>query len=571
MSATVAGFLSTSYLGSQTSSQDVSAFYLAQLYQLQVNVNNSSLPSPPEPASPPTATHAFWFASLVLSLASAVFANLVQEWVRRYMLLTQTRFSPHRRARIRAYLTQEGSLDRLQRMIESLNTFLHLSIFMFLLGLITLTSGGDPVVTLSVCLYIPIPLVLYLGYSLLPLFHPHTIYSTPLTWLLIWLRALPRIVLSLLRAITCRDSFSKVFQYTDAMPNDRSWLTFDSTALEVEKSAEAHSSTLDGGAILWLLSSLGQDQEFEQFLAGIPDFYRSTRVGDSTQVLRTLNIDRLPSAIVSFMNRSLTSDLISGITVRRRIRVALKAIETDRYLLQRTFYHALCVINSAVFQCVEFVHFADGTNGEDADICFLAKCVVAVAIHRLGDNGIDDRWFDIVQRRLNWTPSQFSEYRGQGDSVKLRNLVQLARGLNYAYPDDGPMAKKILHDTLSAAPELRVENASEQLRDEFCGLWNWLVGLMQDSRRGHVVRSNAKEILSLTHDLYSDLHRGTESRCVTFLGPSAGDDVDAHLNLSSSPQQPPAFPRCTISTHRLPLPDAVPEYNELVASGYSNA
>jgi len=104
----------------------------------------------------------FWFASLVLSLTSAVFATLAHEWVRRYMLLTQTRFSPHRRVPIRAYLAQEKSLGRLQHMIESLSTSLHLSIFMFLLGHITPNSGGDSAVIVRVCLYIAIPPVLYL-------------------------------------------------------------------------------------------------------------------------------------------------------------------------------------------------------------------------------------------------------------------------------------------------------------------------------------------------------------------------------------------------------------------------
>ena len=516
-------------------------------------------------------THAFWFASLVLSLASALFATLVQEWVRRYMLLTQTRFSPHRRARIRAYLTQEGSLEHLQRVVESLNTFLHLSIFLFFLGLITLTSGGDSVVIVSVCLYIAIILALYLWYSLMPFSHPHSIYYTPLSWLFIRLRILPRMGLSLLRAITCRDRFSKVFQNTDAMPNDRSWLTFDSTAMEVEKVANAHSSTLDVGAISWLLSSLGQDQELEQFLAGIPNFYRSRRVEDPAQALRVLNTNRLPRAIVSFMDRTLSSDLVSGITEQRRIRVALKAIKTDPYLLQRTFYHALCVVDSAVFRCVEFVHLADGcTNDGDADICFLAKCIVAVAISRLGDHGTDDRWFGIVQRRLSWSQAQFSEHRGQRDSVKLRNLVQIARDLNSAHPDyDDPLARTIFHNTLSAVRQLRVENASVQLRREFCELWNRLVGSMQDARREPVVRSNAMRILCLTRALYIPLHERTESR---FFVP-AGEDVDAHAHLSpsSSPQKPTAFPLCTISTHRLPLSDAAPEYSKVVASGYRSA
>jgi len=150
------------------------------------------------------------------------------------------------------------------------------------------------------------------------------------------------------------------------------------------------------------------------------------------------------------VDRSLASVLVSGITEQRQIRVTLKAIETDGDLLQRTFYHALFTVDSAVFQCVEF-------NDGDADVCFPAKCVVTVAISRLGAHGIGDRWSSIVQLHLNWSRSHFSEYHGQRDGVKLRNLVQLARELNSAHPDyDDSMAKTIFHNTLSTARQLRV-------------------------------------------------------------------------------------------------------------------
>jgi len=169
------------------------------------------------------------------------------------------------------------------------------------------------------------------------------------------------------------------------------------------------------------------------------------------------------------MDRPLSSDLVSGTTEQRRIRVALKAIETDPHLLQRTFYQALGFVDSAVLQREEFVHLADGwTNDGDADVCFLAKCVVALAISRLGNHGIDDRWSGIVERRLNWSQSHLSEYRGRRDSVNLRNFVQIALELNSAHPDyDDLMARMIFHNTSSAARQLRVENASIQPRRGF--------------------------------------------------------------------------------------------------------
>ncbi|KAH9023737.1 hypothetical protein EDB85DRAFT_2150976 [Lactarius pseudohatsudake] len=81
VSATVAGFVSQSYFASRTSSQDVSAFYLAQIYQLQVSLNSSLISSelsPPTPAATPELSHFLWFTSLTISLGCSVGATLAQ-------------------------------------------------------------------------------------------------------------------------------------------------------------------------------------------------------------------------------------------------------------------------------------------------------------------------------------------------------------------------------------------------------------------------------------------------------------------------------------------------------------
>jgi len=453
---------------------------------------------------------------------------LVQEWVRKYLIISQPRFSPRRRARIRECMTQEGVLISLQHMIHILHTFLHLSIFEFLVGLIALASGGDIPVIIAVNFHIGLSFILYLRYSLMPILHPHSLYSTPFSGFLLSLRVVPRLGLSLFRAIT-RTPHTRP-PNVDPVPFQGGWLTLDWATLEVEKIADPQSSTLYVAAIRWLLlmTSLGQDQEMEQFLAGIPDFYASKKVEDPANVLRELNTDRLPRVIMSFMDRSLSSDLFSGVTAQKRIRISLRAMEADPYLLQQTFHRALCSGNTTIFKCTDFVRLADRyTDDVDPKICCLAKCIVAVAINRLENHGSDERWAEIVQRGLNWSQSQFAEYCGQRDSIKLRNLVEITRQLSSAHPGyDDPSTRAVIQDTLHVVRQLNIENASHQLRAEFCELWNQLLGStqIQNLLRDPVIQSNARLLLSLTRDIYNSFHEPTNTRRFAFAASTDGLD-----------------------------------------------
>ena len=424
-----------------------------------------------------------------------------------------------------------------------------------------MTASGGTFIVVAVNIYIFIPLVLYLRYSLTPYFEPHSLHSTPFSGFLLSLMAIPGIAFSLCRAVVRGGRFRDAFRGYNT-PVDRGWLMLDSAVLEVEKLAETRSSTLDVGVVSWLLNSLSQDQELEQFLAGIPGFYRSKRVEDPAQILRVLNTDRIPKAIVSFMDRSLSSDLVTGVAEQKRVRVSLKAMVTDPYLLQRTFHHALFSLDSAVFKSIDFVLLADQcTNDDVPDVCFLAKCIVAVAISRLDSDSAfpDDRWSGIIQRGLNWSESELDEHSKQRDNIKLRNLIQIARELHSAHPDyDDPSFRTIFHNTLSAVRQLKVENTSQELRREFCVLWNQLVVSMQDVRRDPALRSNAMRILSLTRALYVPLHEGTESRCFAFL--ASVDDLDP------TPQKTSSYPICALTTHRI-VPPGPPEDSIIVNYG----
>ena len=207
----------------------------------------------------------------------------------------------------------------------------HLSILFFLLGLIAMTAGDDAFT----------PLIPYLGYSLMPCSYPHSLYSTPFSGFFLYFNPVPGIGRSLFRAVLRRGRFRDVIRDYKP-PIEGGWLTLDYAILEVEKLAEARSSTLDIGALSWLLNSLSEDQDLEKFLAGIHGFYGSKRMEDPPAgIFRVLSTDRLPRAIISLMDRSLTSELVSDVVGYKRIQVSLKAMETDSYLLRRTFHHAL--------------------------------------------------------------------------------------------------------------------------------------------------------------------------------------------------------------------------------------
>jgi hypothetical protein len=451
-------------------------------------------------------------------------------------------------------MAQEGSLSQLQRTIHALHTFLHLSVLFFFAGIIAVTANGGTLIVVAVNVYIFVPLVLYLRYSLTPYFEPHSLHSTPFSGFFLTLMSIPRIVFSLFSAMVRRGRFRDAFRDYNT-PTDRGWLMLDSAVLEIEKLAETRSSVLDVGVVSWLLNSLGEDQDLEHFLVGLPGFYRSKRVEDPAQILRVLNTNRLPKAIISFMDRSLSSELVSGVAEQKRIRVALKAMVADPYLLERTFHHALFSLDSAIFKSLDFVLLADQcTNDDVPDVCFLAKCIVAIAISRLdSDSFADAHWSGIIQRGLNWSESELSERGQERDSVKLRNLIQIARELHSAHPDyDDPSFRTIFHNTLCAVRQLKVENASQELSREFCILWNQLVVSMQDVRRDPALRSNAMRILSLTRTLYVPLHEGTDSRCFAFL--ASADDLDP------TPQKSSYYPLCALSTHRItprgPLDDS---------------
>ena len=169
----------------QQNPQDTSNFYLANIYQATINPNgSSSLPTSPPPFTPPNYAvwvNALWFLSLVISITCALLATLLQQWARRYLKVTQPRYSPHKRARIRAFFAEGVDKFLLPWAVEALPTMLHLSLFLFFAGLAVFLWNVNLTIFKLVLSWIGLCTALYGCITFIPVFRHDSPYHTPLS------------------------------------------------------------------------------------------------------------------------------------------------------------------------------------------------------------------------------------------------------------------------------------------------------------------------------------------------------------------------------------------------------
>ncbi|KAI9458192.1 hypothetical protein BJY52DRAFT_1186998 [Lactarius psammicola] len=517
-SAAVAQLLVGSLQNLQLNSQDVSAFYLAHIYQLTPGSNASSIYFPSDPATfvPPTTAiwiSTLWSLSLVISLTCALLATLLQQWARRYLRITQKGDDPQKRARIHELMLQGlKRLIRLRWMVELLPTLLHISVFLFLTGFVVYLSTFNHFVAKMVGGCAGASILLYLYVSFVPIISRDSPYYTPLIRL-IWVFSMSFISLILgIRYFTTlcysgpevAEGIRKSFRsYYRRIPRDM---------MEEAKSiAYARSSYLDTSILLRTFKSLDGDRDIAQFLASIPGFYTSSRVKRDEHTFEQLNSKQLPSSIMPFMDHILSSNLLDETAKHKQIKNCLRAITADPLLLQCTFQRALLATSdSKVFECADFVRLAlaqSQYNHADGWVKDYAQCIVAIAINRV--RNYDNDWTDIIGHYLGIEANQHP-----GDSMRLRNLTYLTRHLKESRLKDSDQFERgrVWHNALIEARKLQVADIAPEMRNEFCALWNELVGVAQDEvHASWMRRSNATRILSLLRTVYIPLHTHTNS------------------------------------------------------------
>ncbi|KAI9429754.1 hypothetical protein H4582DRAFT_2024813 [Lactarius indigo] len=527
-SVMVAILLGRPYQDLRLNSQDVSAFYLSQIYQLSAGQNTTaplpfkvSDPSTFSPSPSSVRSSALWSLSLVISLACTVVATLLRQWARRYLHITQEPRGPRNRARIRELVAQGVEREQLQRMSLVLPGLFHLSVLLFLSGFIHSSNNStvDSVILVIACICVG----LYCLASVITLSPFGNISYTPLSSFA-WF-SWSRIVWLTFKLLY---NSSKRLPFIGYRTKHRLWevararlsWTLRDTVVNMVDLVRKRSPSLDTSVVSRVFNSLDGHEDMEQFLAAIPGFYNSSQVKKDVSVLEELNDKKLAPAIVSFMDRSLSSNLLTKPKKQRRVTICLQAMNADPLLLRCTFSRTLQILNSHIFRHPDFVRLAlDQLHKDDSDpwVKDYAQCILAVAINR---TRLDDKaWIDIAER---YVKPQHTQYWREGHNLRLCSLIYLTRQLKDSRLENSNQFKEggVWHNVLAEALKFEITNTAPDLQLEFRALLDELRSMtLGGEQRSEMTRSNAELVLSSIRTAFVPLREGAAVSAVAFSSP----------------------------------------------------
>ncbi|KAH9952994.1 hypothetical protein BC827DRAFT_1147259, partial [Russula dissimulans] len=199
-SAALTAFIIDSKQALKPTPSDETNYYLQQNVEIlsrisqQISTIAPQVTIPSTPPSPfPTAfnpsasdvrVNVFWFMSLVFSLSAALVAILVQQWVRNYMHVFQRYSDPLKSARLRQYLYEGSKGWYMPVVADSVPGLLHLSLFLFFLGLGDLVLGINTTVGITTTIPIVSCAGLYIFTTFAPALYPQSPYQTSFSGLI---------------------------------------------------------------------------------------------------------------------------------------------------------------------------------------------------------------------------------------------------------------------------------------------------------------------------------------------------------------------------------------------------
>lgn len=418
---------------------------------------------------------------------------------------------------------------QLSWVVESLlPTLLHLTLFLFLAGLLIFLFNINHTVFGTVAGWIGFSTAMYGCVTLLPIVRHDSPYYTPLSSTAWFLYASTRYMVS--RGFFC-------FGVETNKRVDR-LAGVDKAA---EETAKKRSSAIDRRVLQLTFDALDEDHAREQFFDAVPGFYRSNVVKHPQLDLSFLFQFKFRRTLDEFLDRTLSSNSISESLRVNRLLICLNAAQaacgpsTASRVLDDIFDGRW----PKVLLSVEIGHYLGRwSNSNNGLIAMCARSIVSCII--INAPRRDDRWLSLVMDQLGVSERVLRLYLSNGNSVLLANLIHAIRHNIYSdYP---------LSHILPSLCKFNVEHTLPDLQHQFCDLWNAIVLETRNSK----VYSDLVPILGHIHHIYLTLHPGTDPVPAT---------SSSH---SGTLRQRSAYPFCNITGHRSSL---LAQVHEAVVEG----
>jgi hypothetical protein len=530
--------------------QDTSNFYLAGIYQSLANPNRSnvSLPASPPPFTPPTFAvwvNTLWFLSLAISLTSALLATLLQQWARRYLKVTQTHYSLHKRARIRAFFAEGVDKSFLPLAVDTLPVLVHVSLFLFFAGLVVFLWNVNLTIFKSVLSWVSLCLALYGCVTIIPIYRHDSPYFTPLTALMRYAIAVPIYVFlvlnlcfsALLYCCSCCFCCNSPHILGEKFLNDPLVEFLETTFLTPDEAAPKSPSEIDTRAFMWTFDRLDEDRELVGFFLGVPGFHSSNVAKEPLRSLNDAQRRRLLDAMIGLLDRTYSSDLLSDQVKRHRDDICANAV--DLVDTPKAFQKVLTILTSSVpapaVEIAQFVKRWGNRQGDDTVQVFVRAISTFVVAKAQRHN---NSWFILASEELGVPEPVLRKHAAHGDSLSLAILIYVVRQ-QFTHHQKPSYPEYQISLVLKAVCKFNAQDTSPDLQHDFCALWNQVVQTAQRSNNAEWWMTNY--ILRLIRNIYLVLHQDTNSAPTRFSASTREDD--RALNRLSS------YPVCNVAGH----------------------
>jgi hypothetical protein len=516
--------------------QDLKPDYLGNIYQVLADPNATRSSTPSVDFSPSRSAiwvNSLWFLSLAISLTCAMMATLLQQSARRYIRVTQRRYSPHRRARIRAFFA-DGRDELLAPMVvEALPALLHFSLFLFFSGLLIFLFDINHAAFYAVLWWVALAAALYTLTTILPIFRQDSPYYPPLSstfWYLFYSTSYG--FSNAMSFITSLDFFHDDTweRFTDLKERYHKFLRGVETTAEEE--AWKRSSKMDARVLEWTIGALGEDDALEKFFEAIPGFFNSTEVEDPQ--LSSNATTKFSQSLDEFLDRALSNSHSESDKIRRLALCLDAAHGAQNYLVSGILQDILDGRWADAPQSVEMGHsLTRWANDGDENKALFARSIIARIVANAQKR--DARWSALAKDHLaalGIPEDEFKGYLGQEDNVLLANLMRITR-------QTLPSVFVNQHKLQSSISTFDIKNTLPELQHDFCDFWNEIV---REAQKSAPFTAYVFVLANIRH-LYMALHPQGTPAAPTKFSPSTAI-FDRILYLGSS------YPICDIPSHR---------------------